>query len=330
MERKEPASPRSTAAREHTAKHALSQGSAGQGVVTNRGEFSSKALGIFIRLGNDAFTHAVFGKCSLLSSCLHSGRAKGEQRPRTQQGEGSSFYWQAQGLAWGERKASSCRAEHLGAVGPGARLQWALLENPVVMRVISPALAQPWSSQNHWAKLTDTICSNIAPAPQDASPCVFLSPVAGVSWGGCSAPPAALCTWLVAQGPGKQDVEGSRVDLAQRGGGCAIKTSNAGEEDKQTLASSVAPAEGKWELWPGAGGAAGLTSGSARVRAPSHCSAAGLGQGQATIPIPQGTGTCGQVEGPHWGCRVSPALCQHVQPATCPSSAHPHRSASPF
>lgn len=31
-----------------------------QGVLTNRGEFSSKALGIFICLGNGAFTHAVF------------------------------------------------------------------------------------------------------------------------------------------------------------------------------------------------------------------------------------------------------------------------------
>lgn len=165
------------------------------------------------------------------------------------------------------------------------------------MWVISPALAQPQSSQNHWDKLTDTISSNIAPAPQDASPCIFLSPVAGERWGGCSAPPAALCTWLVVQGPGKQDVEGSPVDLAQRGGGCAIKTSNAGEEDKQTAASSVAPAEGKWELWAGAGGAAGLTSGSAGVRAPSHCSAAGLGQGQASVPIPQGTGACRQVEG---------------------------------
>lgn len=51
--------------------------SAAQGIFTNHGEFSSKALGIFIRLGNDAFTHAVFGKGSLLSSCLGLGRAGG-------------------------------------------------------------------------------------------------------------------------------------------------------------------------------------------------------------------------------------------------------------
>lgn len=48
-----------------------------QDILTNHGEFSSKALGIFIRLGNDAFTHAVFGKGSLLSSCLDLGRAGG-------------------------------------------------------------------------------------------------------------------------------------------------------------------------------------------------------------------------------------------------------------
>lgn len=48
-----------------------------QGILTNHGEFSSKALGIFIRLGNDAFTHAVFGKVSLLSSCLGLGRTGG-------------------------------------------------------------------------------------------------------------------------------------------------------------------------------------------------------------------------------------------------------------
>lgn len=51
--------------------------SAVQGILTNHGEFSSKALGIFIHLGNDAFTHAVFGKGSLLSSCLGLGRAGG-------------------------------------------------------------------------------------------------------------------------------------------------------------------------------------------------------------------------------------------------------------
>lgn len=51
--------------------------SAVQDFLTNHGEFSSKALGIFIRLGNDAFTHAVFGKGSLLSSCLGLGRAGG-------------------------------------------------------------------------------------------------------------------------------------------------------------------------------------------------------------------------------------------------------------
>lgn len=38
-------------------------------------------------------------------------------------------------------------------------------------------------------KLTDTISANIAPTPQDALPCVFLSAVAG--GGGCSAPPQA-------------------------------------------------------------------------------------------------------------------------------------------
>lgn len=46
-----------------------------QGILTNHGEFSSKALVIFIRLGNDAFTHTVFGKGSLLSSCLGLSRA---------------------------------------------------------------------------------------------------------------------------------------------------------------------------------------------------------------------------------------------------------------
>lgn len=51
--------------------------SAVQGILTNHEEFSSKALGIFIRLGNDAFTRAVFGKGSLLSSCLGLGRAGG-------------------------------------------------------------------------------------------------------------------------------------------------------------------------------------------------------------------------------------------------------------
>lgn len=62
--------------------------SAVQDILTNHGEFSSKALGIFIRLGNDAFTHAVFGKSSLLSSCLgleswreSSSRAQTEAEP---------------------------------------------------------------------------------------------------------------------------------------------------------------------------------------------------------------------------------------------------------
>lgn len=50
---------------------------AAQGVLTNHRELSSRARRIFIRLGNGAFTHAGFGKGSLLSSCLGLGSAGG-------------------------------------------------------------------------------------------------------------------------------------------------------------------------------------------------------------------------------------------------------------
>lgn len=60
-----------------------------QGVLTDRGEFSSKALGIFICLGNDAFTHAVFWQGFTseqlpgLRQCWREsgGRARGEAKP---------------------------------------------------------------------------------------------------------------------------------------------------------------------------------------------------------------------------------------------------------
>lgn len=103
-------------------------------------------------------------------------------------------------------------------------------------------------------KLTDTISANIAPAPQDASPCVFLSAAAGARGGGSSAPP-----------------QGERGTSANRTRRVHGSTPGPGEEEEDVpskqatlerkinkqAASSVAPAEGEREPRAGAGGGAG-------------------------------------------------------------------------
>lgn len=188
----------------------------------------------------------------------------------------------------------------------------------LVTRVVAAALARPCGNRNLWDKLADTIGSNIAPSPQDASPRVFLSPVARARWGGCSAPPAAPCTWLAARGPGKQDVEGSRVGLARRGGGCAIKTSHAGEEDKQTPASSAPEGEREPRRWGWRGGGADVRE--RGVSAPgSLFPSRGWGEPGAR-PHPAGDGGAGAggcPKGPPApSCPVPPGAARHL-PALC-------------
>lgn len=93
--------------------------SAVQGILTNRGEFSSKALGIFIRLGNDAFTHAVFGKGSLLSSCLGLGRAGGRPAAAREPRQSQQLLLASRGVHAVRGKSRRLeRSQHLQAASP--------------------------------------------------------------------------------------------------------------------------------------------------------------------------------------------------------------------
>lgn len=146
-------------------------------------------------------------------------------------------------------------------------------------------------------KLTDTISANIAPAPQDAlCPVYFylLRPARG----------RLLRTSASgARDLGKQDAAGSRLDPGARrgGGGCTIKTSNAGEEDKQTGSFQCGPSRGRVGA-PGPGLAVVPAAVLADVRAPggqhpSYCFPPGLGPGPGTRPPPVwGHRPAGQVE----------------------------------
>lgn len=176
-------------------------------------------------------------------------------------------------------------------------------------------------------KLTDTISANIAPTPQDALPCVFLSAVAGPrGW-------LLLTSASGARDLGKQDAAGSRLDPAARrgGGGCTIKTSNAGEEDKQTRSFQCGPSLGRVGA-PGPGLALVPAAVLADVRAPggqhpSYCFPPGLGPGPGTRPPPVwGHRPAGQVEdgqGALWSHKPLPrgpagylaACC--LPPASC-------------
>lgn len=165
-------------------------------------------------------------------------------------------------------------------------------------------------------RLTDTISANIAPVPQDALPCVFLSAVAGR---GRLLPTSASG----ARDLGKQDAAGSRLDPGARrgGGGCTIKTSNAAEEDKQTGSFQCGPGRGRVGA-PGPGLAGVPAAVLADVRAagvsiPRIVSHPGWDPGQAPGPLPAGdTGQRGRWRMAGMRSAAATGHCHGVQPGT--------------
>lgn len=96
------------------------------------------------------------------------------------------------------------------------------------------------------------------PTPQDASPCVFLSAVAGARGGGCSVPPQAERRTSANR---TQRVHGSTPGPGEEEEDVPSKQAMLERKINKQAASSAALAEGEWEPRAEAGGGAGSGAG---------------------------------------------------------------------
>lgn len=181
-------------------------------------------------------------------------------------------------------------------------------------------------------KVTDTISANMAPVPQEALPCIFLSAAAGARGGGCSAP---LQAERGTSANRTQRVHGSTPRPSEEEEDVPSKQATPERKINKQAASSVAPAEGEREPrgqgWRRCWWRCRLTSGRPGVSVPLIVPHRGWDGGQAPVPLPRGdTGQRGR-----WRAASAPAgATGHrrpgVQLGTCLHAACLQRPASPF